>query len=124
VNRCREFESVLNNEQYQKFCELKAKNSTNELDKTVWNVMNVLFEQDPKQKSNKLLQYLGFDKSQISKEIDEQLEKTTEEKKKTIETTVIESEDIDKLIQRALMVANFEAAVKCCLQAGRMVFFY
>lgn len=131
ADRAIELENVLKNGNYSEFCDFKINSAKSENEKATWEIMNILFEQN---KSSKLLQFLGFDKQQISKDIDEKFEHSKgndnnlgsqekqeeEEEEGDQEVAAMNPKLVDEIISRAVMVADFEKAVSCCLRAGRM----
>jgi len=69
----------------------------------------------------KILEFLGFDRSIIDKEIREKVEASTSEiviQEEKVQ--FIPSAEADKMILRAVMVGNFENAVQISMLSGRM----
>ena len=120
VDRSSKFEGVLKKNELPTFCDEKLEQSESE-EKPMWSVMKSLLDDAPRKH---LLQYLGFDATEIQAEIDRKLtdvdpfaESAEGDESSPSEMT---PEEVDQLIQRSLMVGNFESAVKCCLYADRM----
>eukprot|EP00667_Euglena_gracilis_P001138 EG_transcript_1137 len=122
VDRAKRFEEVLKGDQLPTYCTEKVHHSS-DAEQTTWSVLKTLLEEAPRKK---LLEYLGFDAARIQQEIEERLNPVVEDpfsedaEENAEQLAVIPPEELEGLIQRAITVGNFEAAVKCCLHAGRM----
>eukprot|EP01099_Mayorella_cantabrigiensis_P003622 TRINITY_DN2733_c0_g6_i1.p1 TRINITY_DN2733_c0_g6~~TRINITY_DN2733_c0_g6_i1.p1 ORF type:complete len:1122 (-),score=331.65 TRINITY_DN2733_c0_g6_i1:283-3315(-) len=85
-------ESVLQNQDYQDFCDQKIANAADEDEKSTWNYIKVLFGSDARQK---LLTHLGFDPSKISDELQKLIEEA-ERNKKEAQTPDSPEESLEK----------------------------
>ena len=119
--RSLELEKAVALNELSTYCDKKVSQSENEETKAVWNIMKILFE---KERSGPLLEYLGFNKDAISKEVAEKLTSSEEEEATQEEVEQPElklsSASVDELIRRSVLVQNFEDAVNVALKAGRL----
>lgn len=115
TKRCIEFEKAITTGDLKSFCDFKVSTSQNQ-EKQMWEVIQLTFEQNMREK---LMKYLGFDKTQISKDLEQVLKKSetiTEEMK---ETKTISNEKADEIIQKSLMIGDYETCVDVCFMALR-----
>eukprot|EP00612_Vaucheria_litorea_P006457 CAMPEP_0171481444 /NCGR_PEP_ID=MMETSP0946-20130122/6749_1 /TAXON_ID=109269 /ORGANISM="Vaucheria litorea, Strain CCMP2940" /LENGTH=1148 /DNA_ID=CAMNT_0012013017 /DNA_START=6 /DNA_END=3452 /DNA_ORIENTATION=+ len=137
VKASRYFESAIANKDYRSFCEERALAAHNSNEKMIWQFMQVNFESNAREK---LLQCLGFDAKVIAEELSKigtsnsPGSSANAESVFASDTTVpalslsmgslsLEgnmTKDAEVRIKKALLVGNFKAAVRFCLETGNM----
>jgi protein transport protein SEC31 len=114
--QCQEFETLMTSGDYATFCSLKSQNCP-ETDVAIWNVLGINFESDPKEK---LMKFLGFNKESISQQVAQAVDEKEEIIENVEKTKYISDKNSETLLQKALMVGNYESAVEVCFLAGRL----
>ena len=122
VTRSRNLEEKLETLSIGDFCRLQqqeqqlVKNST---EANIWGFLRVLFESNARQA---LLEHLGFRNDEhfgLSEDTGAAAQVATNGVSDTTASTIM-STKAQSLVQRALVVGNFEAAVETCFQTGNL----
>ncbi|XP_050394528.1 protein transport protein Sec31A isoform X2 [Patella vulgata] len=66
INRSSQLEQATNNNQFVEFCAMKASNSGNRMEESIWNFLKVNFEKEPRKE---FLQLLGYDENDLAAKV-------------------------------------------------------
>jgi protein transport protein SEC31 len=121
VKQTEDFEKATNMEELKNYILNKNEKTENEEEKLIWTTFYCSLERETK--FGELLKVLGYEKNNILNEINEKIEKKEEfvDEENKQKEVVKAPKDINELIQKSLMIANFETAVELCILADRMV---
>lgn len=112
------FESATASGDYAGFAASKAvecANAGNESEAQLWGFMQIIFDPNARQY---LLQYLGFDSAEIAQKAQEFDQGSSQPGGGGAIPPM--SKEAEEIVNQALLVGNFEAAVECCLRAGNL----
>ena len=115
------FESAVSTGDYTGFCRSMSDSTGDPYGSRMWGFMCIIFEENAR---SQLLRYLGFDPEDIGKAASEFAnadgigELSLNEGGKG--STPAMSAEAERAVQRALLVGNFDAAVRCCLDTGNL----
>lgn len=112
VNVSTAFEADMESTNVAEFCVKRASIASTTEEKQTWGFMKVIFADNARQE---LVQHLGFDADSISKAASEYTEKAPNG---AAGSTPAMTKAAEVVVQKALLVGNFEAAVECCFRAG------
>lgn len=110
-----EFEQAISSQNYIAYCNEKAQEAFRAEDiyeTQVWGFMQIMFEENARVH---ILKYLGFDPVQISAQAAAFDGNSVKDVDTSLQAMPKKAQDI---VQRALLVGDFEAAVDCCFRVG------
>jgi protein transport protein SEC31 len=117
VKASREFEQALASQNFSGYCSQKAVDAAtagNDYGAQVWGFMQIMFEANSR---GEILNYLGFDRESIAEQV-ANFEGGAGGPTNGEGSTPAMSRDAEDVVQKALLVGDFEAAVDCCIKAG------
>lgn len=126
VQRSHLLTKTLRESSFSEFCDYRLSVLPKESqERVVWNVLKILFEPDSRQR---LMEYLGFTKERILEKMANislpPLDSPKEDEFSRIASSPFsmyqESSEEDALITKAILVGDFESAVKICLARKKM----
>ena len=118
VKASNEFEGALASQNYMSYCSQKAVNAASEghdYEAQLWGFMQIMFEPNSRVE---ILNYLGFDREGIAEQVANFTAQPANVGMNGQEAVSAMSYDAKDVVQKALLVGDFEAAVNCCIKAG------
>lgn len=111
-----QFEQAISTQNFIAYCNGKAQEAFREeniYETQVWGFMQIMFEENARVH---ILKYLGFDPVQISAQATAFDDNAVKDADTSLKRAMpLKAQDV---VQRALLVGDFEAAVDCCIRVG------
>ncbi|KAL4240586.1 Protein transport protein Sec31A [Mactra antiquata] len=105
-----QLEQALTNGQHVEFCAMKAANSSDSMQESIWNFLTVNFEKEPRER---YIQLLGYDKTELAKKVSQHTK--TEGLNESIGAGV----DADELAQKMNQLGTGEPGLQAFSSSGQ-----
>ncbi|XP_053393357.1 protein transport protein Sec31A-like isoform X1 [Mercenaria mercenaria] len=105
-----QLEQALNNNQHVEFCAMKAANSGDSMQESIWNFLMVNFEKEPRER---YIQMLGYDKTELATKVSQHT------KSEGLNESVGPGVDANELVQKMNQLGTGEPGLQGLSSSGR-----